>query len=165
MTKRTPPLTAPELREQARKVIGALAVPPNQTSVDGYNALTAITSSHQRLDACLQSAIADQGTPSYTYAITEIPQADWQQMAVDGLLVRESGGKTPLAIVRAVNALDALDRYAVSQGCVPYSELSPLHEWIGTDEYGVWGVFTNLTIWAIPIRREPHEHSDKPRFR
>lgn len=57
----------------------------------------------------------------------------------------------PIAELEAVNALDALDRYAIGEGFVAYGELDPpLSDWLGVDQYGIWGTFTNCTIWAIP---------------
>jgi len=57
----------------------------------------------------------------------------------------------PQAKVRAINALHALDLYAVGQGFGAYEDLDPpLSDWLGVDQYGIWGTFTNCTIWAIP---------------
>jgi len=58
----------------------------------------------------------------------------------------------PWARVTAVNSLDALNRYAVAEGFSNYEDLGDqLRDWVGIDQYGLWGVFTNATIWAIPI--------------
>ena len=54
-------------------------------------------------------------------------------------------------VVEAVNALDALDQYAVSHGYGRYSDLDDLHEFLGFDEYGLWAVYENVTLWAIPL--------------
>ena len=54
-------------------------------------------------------------------------------------------------LIEAVNALDALDQYAVSQGYGRYSDLDDLHEFLGFDEHGLWAVFENVTLWAIPL--------------
>jgi hypothetical protein len=56
----------------------------------------------------------------------------------------------PWAKVTAINALAALDEYAISEGYSAYEDLGPLRDWMGIDQYGLWGVFTNATIWAIP---------------
>ena len=64
------------------------------------------------------------------------------------------------AIVEAVNQLEALDKYAVSQGFAEYSSVEGLEESLGIDTHGFWGVFTNYTIWAIPIKpvKRPKDH-------
>jgi hypothetical protein len=60
----------------------------------------------------------------------------------------------PWARVKAVNALDALNKYAIDEGYSNYEDLGdPLRDWMGIDQYGLWGVFTNATIWAIPEAR------------
>jgi hypothetical protein len=64
------------------------------------------------------------------------------------------GGAGIEGTVLAVNPLDALDRYAMQVGFSAYSDLGPLYEWVGIDQHGMWGIFTNYTIWAIP-REEP----------
>ena len=59
----------------------------------------------------------------------------------------------PWARVSAVNALDALDKYAISAGFGAYEDLDkPLRDWLGVDQYGIFGVFCNATIWAIPVK-------------
>lgn len=55
------------------------------------------------------------------------------------------------AVVGAVNALDALDQYAVLHGYGRYSDLPDLHGYLGFDEHGLWAVYENVTLWAIPL--------------
>lgn len=58
----------------------------------------------------------------------------------------------PWAQVQAVNALDALNTFAKAEGFGDYEDLGdPLRDWMGIDQYGLYGVFCNSTIWAIPI--------------
>lgn len=60
-------------------------------------------------------------------------------------------GVQPWARVSAINALDALDQYALGEGYSNYEDIGGrLKDWIGVDQYGLWGIFTNATIWAVP---------------
>lgn len=49
------PLAPKELREKARVIIGALAVPPTRTPREANDALVAIESSHERLRLLLEA--------------------------------------------------------------------------------------------------------------
>lgn len=58
--------------------------------------------------------------------------------------------------IEAVNQLEALDKFAMSEGFGPYSTTLPLlgDGSMGVDEHGLWAIFTNTTIWALPREKE-----------
>jgi len=57
--------------------------------------------------------------------------------------------------IKAINTLHALDQFAIKRGFVAYGELENWPEFMGIDQHGLWGVFGNETIWAIPINPCP----------
>jgi hypothetical protein len=79
------------------------------------------------------------------YLVTEYPEDPRKKVHVPGRTIFE-----------AVNPLDALDQYAVAKGYGRYSDMEPhdLAGMIGADEKGVWAVFENCTLWAIPFPRK-----------